>query len=125
MIHISRALLPALLFACLSAQTNWTQSYPGPPSPPGRGPFGRHPIGKADDENQQSNQPAPANTAQIERERYAELKKETAELAQLANELKLEMAESGEHTLSLELAKKADQVARLSKRIRDRIKRGY
>lgn len=121
-------LLPGILMVFLSVDNNWAQSYPAPPPPQGHGPFGRHPISQADDEDRQSSQlnsPKPANAAQLERERYLELKKETAELARLANELKLAVAESSEHTLALELAKKADQVETLSKRIRDRIKHGY
>ena len=125
--RVFRIFLPAILFACLSVQSNWTQSYPGPPPPPGRGPFGRHPISNADDEepNNSLSSPRPANAAQLERERYLQLKKETVELERLATELKLAMAESSEHTLSLGLAKKADQVEKLSKRIRERIKHGY
>lgn len=125
--RVFRIFLPACLFACLSVQSNWTQSYPGPPAPPGRGPFGRHPISNQDEEKQSNSLDSqrPANAAQLERERYLELKKETAELARIATELKLAMAESSEHTLSLELAKKADQVEKLSKRIRERIKHGY
>lgn len=124
---VLRILLPGILLVSLSVDNNWAQSYPGPPPPQGRGPFGRHPISKADDEEQQSNSlgSKPANAAQLERERYLELKKQTAELARLANELKLAVGDSNEHTLSLELAKKADQVEKLSKRIRDRIKHGY
>ena len=126
--RVYRVLLPACLLVCFSPDIAWTQSYPAPPPPQWRGPFGRHPISKADDEDQQSNSPGspkPGNTAQLERERYLELKKETTELARLANELKVALAESNEHTLSLELAKKADHVEKLSKRIRDRIKHGY
>ncbi len=126
--RVFRVLLPAILLVSLAAEIGGTQSYPGPPRPTGKGPFGRHPISQADDEERQSDQvglPKPVNTAQLERERYLELKKETTELARMAAELKLAVAESNEHTLSLELAKKADQVEKLSKRIRDRIKHGY
>jgi hypothetical protein len=121
-------LLGALLLSfSFAAEIGAAQSYPGPPPPTGRGPFGRHPISRADDEAQNSNPPqaVKANAAQLERERYLELKKETIELARMANELQVAVAESNEHTLSLELAKKADRVEKLSKRIRDRIKRGY
>jgi hypothetical protein len=39
----------------------------------------------------------------------------------MANELKIAVGESNEHTLSLGLAKKVDRVEKLSKFIRDRI----
>jgi hypothetical protein len=126
--RVLRVLLPVVLLVSLATEIGGTQSYPAPPPPPGRGPFGRHPISQAEGDERQSNQPdstKPVNTAQLERERYLELKKETTELARMAAELKLAVAESNEHTLSLELAKKADQVEKLSKRIRDRIKHGY
>lgn len=130
MTRVLRLLVPGILLICLvaQAQTGDTQPYPpGPPSPVGRGPFGRHPIGKADQEDQKSSRPEAAkiNNAKLQRERYLELRKETAELARMANELNTAVAASNEHTLPLELAKKADQVEKLSKRVRDRIKHGY
>jgi hypothetical protein len=126
--RVYRVLLPACMLVCFSPDIAWTQSYPAPPPPVAKGPFGRNPISRGEDEEQQSNQPQLAKTrtaAQLERERYLELKKETADLERLATELKLAVTESNEHTLSLELAKKADQVEKLAKRIRDRTKHGY
>jgi hypothetical protein len=122
--------LAALVLAWLFAEIGCAQSFPTPPpqvvSPNGRGPFGRHPLSRDDGEEQQSDKPlVAADQAQLNRERYLELKKETSELARLANELKLAVAESDEQVLPLELARKADRVERLSKRIRDRIKHGY
>lgn len=119
--RVLRIFLPAILLVCLSRPGESAQSYPAPPPPQNRGPFGRHPISSDDD--QQAGSPKPSSAA-LERERYLELRKETTELARLASELQAAVAQSSEHTLSLELARKADKVEKLSKRIRDRIKRG-
>ena len=121
--HIFRAFLATALLAGLAAQIAGAQSAPGPPAPEGRGPFVRHPI--PNDEEQQTKPPSLATSPQLEKQRYLELRKETTELAHMADELRLAVAQSNEHTLPLELAKKADQVEKLSKRIRDRIKHGY
>jgi len=130
--RVFRVFLSVSLLAGLAAEFGRAQSMPEPPPqmvPFGvHGPFGKYHISQREGEEPQSNQldPAkPVNAAQLQRERYLELKKETTELARLAAELKLAVAESNEHLLSLELAKKADQVQKLSKRIRERIKNGY
>jgi len=128
MSHVFQPLLSAILLACLATHVAGAQSYPAPPAPQGRGPFGRHLKSQIEDEQRQDKPVQSANqmsAAQLEKQRYLELRQATTELARMAEELKFAVAESNEHTLSLELAKKADQVEKFSKKIRNRIKHGY
>ncbi|MCS7025160.1 MAG: hypothetical protein NZV14_10185 [Bryobacteraceae bacterium] len=49
--------------------------------------------------------------------------KDAAELVRLSEELKLELEKSGRHVLSLGMIKKTEEIEKLAKRIRSRLKR--
>jgi len=58
----------------------------------------------------------------LNKERYNSLKKDTTKLLELAQQLKDQVDKSGEHTLSLEVIKKTDEIERLVKQVRDKMK---
>jgi hypothetical protein len=69
-------------------------------------------------------------TAEMERrqarqqneQRYADLKRDADRLLQLATELKLQVDKAGEHTLSLEAIRKADEIEKLARSVRAKMK---
>jgi hypothetical protein len=64
-----------------------------------------------------------ARQAQRQNEqRYAELKRDTDRLLQLATELKLQVDKAGQHTLSLEAIRKADEIEKLARSVRTKMK---
>lgn len=79
-----------------------------------------------------SNQPASLDPAEIEaqrkqqnqanKDRQASLKKDTDQLFKLATELKSSVDKTTEYTLSLEVIKKADEIERLAKNVKDKMK---
>lgn len=55
-------------------------------------------------------------------ERQQEIKKDTDKLLQLATELKQSVDKSTENTLSLDVIKKAEQIEKLAKTVKDKMK---
>ena len=58
----------------------------------------------------------------INLQRQEELKKDTEKLLELATELKQSVDKTDENTLSLEVIKKADQIEKLAKSVKDKMK---
>lgn len=54
--------------------------------------------------------------------RQEEIKKDTEKLLELATELKQSVDKTDENTLSLEVIKKADQIEKLAKNVKDKMK---
>ena len=59
---------------------------------------------------------------QANKERQASLKKDTDQLFKLATELKTSVDKTSEYTLSLEVIKKAEEIERLAKNVKDKMK---
>lgn len=59
---------------------------------------------------------------QANKERQASLKKDTDQLYKLATELKTSVDKTSEYTLSLEVIKKAEEIERLAKNVKDKMK---
>ncbi|HZU41464.1 MAG TPA: hypothetical protein VE994_02240 [Terriglobales bacterium] len=57
--------------------------------------------------------------------RQAAIKKDTDKLLQLATELKQSVDKSNEHTLSLDVVKKAEEIEKLARSVKDKMKSGY
>jgi len=57
--------------------------------------------------------------------RQAALKKDTDKLLQLATELKHSVDKTNEQTLSLDVVKKAEEIEKLAKSIKEKMKSGY
>jgi len=55
-------------------------------------------------------------------ERQQEIQKDTEKLLELATELKHEVDKSSENTLSLDVIKKAEQIEKLAKEVKDKMK---
>ena len=55
-------------------------------------------------------------------QRQEELKKDTEKLLELATELKQSVDKTDENTLSLEVIKKADQIEKLAKSVKDKMR---
>ena len=79
-----------------------------------------------------SARPQPPDPAEVEAERkrqnqankdrQASLKKDTDQLFKLATELKTSVDKTTEYTLSLEVIKKAEEIERLAKNVKDKMK---
>jgi|SRR3954465_477709 hypothetical protein len=61
----------------------------------------------------------------INKDRYDSLKKDTDKLLDLANELKSSVDKASENTLSLEVIRKTEEVEKLAKQVRDKMKASY
>ena len=57
--------------------------------------------------------------------RQAAIKKDTDKLLRLATELKQSVDKSNENTLSLDVVKKAEEIERLAKSVKEKMKMGY
>ena len=55
-------------------------------------------------------------------ERFHKIKEDTEKLVQLSNELKEYVGKANEHTLSLDVVKKAEEIERLAKSVKDKMK---
>jgi hypothetical protein len=55
-------------------------------------------------------------------ERFQKLKEDTDKLVQLSNELKEYVGKANEHTLSLDVIKKAEEIERLAKSVKDKMR---
>lgn len=61
----------------------------------------------------------------LNKQRQANLQKDTDRLLKLATELKEYVDRSNEHTLSLDVIKKADEIEKLAKSVKDKMKGSY
>ena len=55
-------------------------------------------------------------------ERFQKVKEDTEKLVQLSNELKEYVGKANEHTLSLDVIKKAEEIERLAKSVKDKMR---
>ena len=62
---------------------------------------------------------------QANKERQAKLKEDTDKLLQLASELKASVDKTNENVLSLEVIKKAEEIEKLAKSVKDRMKQEH
>ncbi len=60
----------------------------------------------------------------LNKERFAELKRDTDKLLELATELKTHVDKADENMLSVDVVKKTEQIEKLAKSVRDKMK-GY
>jgi len=61
----------------------------------------------------------------LNKQRQTNLQKDTDHLLQLATELKQYVDKTNEHTLSLEVIKKADEIEKLAKSVKDKMRGSY
>jgi len=58
---------------------------------------------------------------QRNQERFAKIKKDTDQLLELATQLKKSVDQASEETLSLEVVRKAEQIEKLAKQVRQKM----
>ena len=61
----------------------------------------------------------------LNKQRQTSLQKDTDRLLELATELKQNVDKSNEHTLSLDVIKKAEEIEKLAKQVKDKMKGSY
>lgn len=61
----------------------------------------------------------------LNKQRQAELQKDTDHLLELATQLKEYVDKTNEHTLSLDVVKKADEIEKLAKSVKEKMKGSY
>ena len=116
---VAIVLVPWHPFAQTSASTPATdasQPEPEPQRPDG----GRRAMQRAEDEIRE--QMLRENAKKWNKERQAKLKADTDKLLQLSTELKQQVDKSNENILSLDVIKKAEEIEKLAKNVRERMK---
>ncbi len=91
-------------------------SLPAPPQPDAQQPT----VGSPSDVWQEQQRKEMVKKANLQRQ--ADIKKDTAKLLELATELKQYVDKSNENTLSLDVVKKAEQIEKLAKQVREKMK---
>lgn len=61
----------------------------------------------------------------LNKQRQTNLQKDTDRLVQLATELKQYVDKTNEHTLSLEVIKKAEEIEKLAKSVKEKMRGSY
>lgn len=84
--------------------------------PPHVGDMGQHQPNEAERKLEREQQ------KKRNQERQADLKRDTDKLLQLATQLKQAVDKSNEHTLSLEVIKKAGEIEKLAKSVREKMR---
>ncbi len=118
---VPRLLVLPLLLALSLASPLYAQS-PRPAAP--------NPLGHLSQTGTQQEGPEDETRRKFERdhekkaneERFQKLKDDTEKLVQLSNELKEYVGKANEHTLSLDVIKKAEEIEKLAKSVKDRMK---
>lgn len=106
-ISIGLLLVPMVI---LSGDRGLAQRRPGPLSPP-----------KAADDDLPTPK-GPSRQLKMMKESFEQTQKDTAELYDLAAQLKDEVDKADENTLSLDVVKKAESVEKLAEKIKNRMK---
>jgi hypothetical protein len=107
-------LLLALLAPGLAQQS---QKQPQPVQPDYSG---QPPLGRSESEWEIEQREKMAKQANLQR--HTDLRKDTEKLLELATELKQEVDKSNENTLSLTVIKKAEQIEKLAKSVKEKMK---
>ncbi len=120
-LYFSRLVQPVLIAAVLLLSTSLGSGAQLQTQSPH--PGARHPISGSDDDDntwQQQQQKELAKKANVQREE--EIKKDAEKLLELATELKQSVDKSNENTLSLDVIKKAEQIEKLAKNVKEKMK---
>jgi hypothetical protein len=111
-----RAILAAVLVCASlgSTEPSWPQNTAPPDSARQRLPAGTPPSpGEIEMQRRAAKQ--------RNQERYAKVKKDTDQLLVLATQLKKSVDEAGDQKLSLEVVRKAEQIEKLAKQVRQKM----
>jgi oligoribonuclease NrnB/cAMP/cGMP phosphodiesterase (DHH superfamily) len=112
-----RVLAPALVIALLAGSAVYEMAQQGRPTvPPPQPPTVTTPS-DVWEEQQHKQMEKKANL-----QRQADIRKDTEKLLELATELKQYVDKSNENTLSLDVVKKAEQIEKLAKQVKEKMK---
>jgi len=76
------------------------------------------------EQSQQEREIEERRQKQANKQRQEEIRKDTQKLFQLATELKDAVDKSNEHVLSLDVVRKAEEVEKLAKKVKEKMKEG-
>ena len=112
-----------LAAASLPSQSQTTDEPSAPPTGAQYPPYSRD-IGRpgSREPNEIEQKMEHDREKKLNQERQAELKRDTDKLFQLATQLKQAVAKSNENTLSLEVIKKAGEIEKLAKSVREKMR---
>ncbi len=113
------SVLILILFLCLLAGPAFAQNQRQPPQPPARGDMAPPSIPEDDDAQRRLTGELAKKAA---KDRVAALKTDTDKLLKLSVELKNYVDKSDENVLSLDVIKKAEEIEKLAKSVRDKMK---
>ncbi len=65
---------------------------------------------------------SPGQVTKFNKQRYAQLQRDSDQLLRLATELKQEVDKANSNTLSIDVIKKTEQIEKLAKSVRERMK---
>lgn len=113
--------LALLGFACLEPAPR-AQAHPHMPEKP--------PVSASQTQGWPNNQPPDPNVIdaqkraqkQLGKQRYKDIQQDSDRLLTLATQLKQQVDAAGEHTLSLDVIKKAEEIEKLAKDVRNKMK---
>lgn len=115
------SLFPLLLAHPASGQTHEYSTPPGAP----QGPPQRVDPGMTAPQGEEARDRAVREMAKkANQERQAEIKSDTEKLVKLAGELKQYVDKSNENMLSLDVVKKAEEIEKLAKSVREKMRGG-
>jgi len=112
------ALFLLLMTTVLAAQS----SLQSPMQTPGPRLGSIPPLSSDDRDNEQRAKLEKDLAKKTNRDRQAQLQRDTDNLLKLANELKQSVDKSNENTLSLEVVKKAEEIERLAHSVKEKMK---
>jgi hypothetical protein len=125
-VHVSKLLLMLLLAACITltapAATVQSQTADEPPSPDRTPGLGVERPGQRDVPSETERKMEYDRAKKLNQERQADLKHDTDKLLLLATQLKQAVDKSNENTLSLEVIKKAGEIEKLAKSVREKMR---
>jgi len=109
-----RFMVAGLVVCCLAVAC-WGHAAPAPQTGKGQNPEVGPPPSQAEIEMKQRVQ------KQRAQERFAQIKKDTDRLLDLATELKKSVDQASEQKLSLDVIRKAEQIEKLAKQVRQKM----
>jgi hypothetical protein len=114
----------AVLLLLITSQLSMTSLSQNPGQGPAQIPgLGPSPGLTADDRQDEQRAKMEKEMAKkANRERQAQLQRDTDNLLKLANELKQYVDKSNEHTLSLDVVKKAEEIEKLAHSVKEKMK---
>jgi hypothetical protein len=115
-VFVRKLLILPLICLVLIPGSNATQ-LPSNPGAPGDPPFGRErPKDPMEEKMEHEREKA------MNKQRQTSLQKDTDHLLELATQLKAYVDKSNEHTLSLDVLKKADEIEKLAKSVKEKMR---